>query len=922
MRKILSLGLFVFVSYTLQAQHAISGNIFSLGQKKPLAFATISLINDKDSVVLFVTVTDTTGRFSIPLLATGNLTLSASYAGFVPLWKNIRVSKNQSLTLDSLYLTERSSMDSIVITARRPPVEMNDDTLQFNTENYKTAPNAVVEDMLKRMPGITVDKDGTVRINGKGVRRVLVNGKDFFTGNPKMATQNLNADWVDKVQVYERKSDRTQFTGMDDGQTETTVNLVLKKDKLKAIFGRTSAAGGTEKRFDAQATINQFNTDKQRSYIGMANNTNKQGFALSEMLGFNQTMLSSGTAMINAGDFGLPVSDLGNQQQGIADTYAGGVNINESWKKKTDLNASLQMSNMQLMAQKNTLRNILIPGSNFVYASENQHQKNTRQQRFNAALDHKIDSFHSIRITPQLSFQQEDIESVNAFNSYYTDAQPLNKGQTRQKSNTDRMAVNNNILFRKRFRKKGRTLSSTIVLGYNEDKISSELLTENRLYMMGQPFRDSVFNQRNKAIAQSHLFNGSVTFTEQVGKRSLMELTGYYNSSMGSSDRNTMDYNLANGKFDIPNMNLTNMFSMNQDATGGTLRFRSNFKKINAGLGASAQKSSLTSENRSIVNTIKQSFEDILPSGNLRYVINSKTNLNINYTTSTQMPSALQLQPVADVSDPLNVYKGNPGLRRAYVHQLMANLTNINIPRGKNIFMMASVNKTNNAIVQSDIIDAAGRRTTMPVNADGVFNAFASISSGISLRQLKSNINISIGVNHYESLSFINRIKNRLTNQSISPSLNWNFSLENKLLVYASARWNISKASYSLQPLLNNNFLQQAYTLQMTNYLPQNILLTNNVTYTVNSGRAAGFNTKIPYWTASVSKSFLKNKRGELKLTALDILNQNIGINRIANQQFVEDTKYNALRRYFMLSFLYILNKSGKNTSGVIIQTR
>ena len=182
-------------------------------------------------------------------------------------------------------------MDSIVITAKRPPVELINDTIQFNTENFKTPPNAVVEDMLRRMPGFTVDKDGTIRFNGKVQRRVMVNGKELFTGNPKMATQNLNADWVDKVQVYERKSDRAQFTGMDDGETESTVNLVLKKDKLKAVFGRASAAGGSNGRFDAQTTINRFNTDKQRTFIGMANNVNKQGFALSDMTSFNPSAM-------------------------------------------------------------------------------------------------------------------------------------------------------------------------------------------------------------------------------------------------------------------------------------------------------------------------------------------------------------------------------------------------------------------------------------------------------------------------------------------------------------------------------------------------------------------------------------------------------------------------------------------------------
>ena len=626
--------------------------------------------------------------------------------------------------------------------------------------------------------------------------------------------------------------------------------------------------------------------------------------------------------MINAGDFGLPVADMGTAQQGIAHTYAGGLNINESWKKKTELNASLQMSNMQLLTEKNTLRNNLVPGNNFTYEAETQNEKNTRQQRFNAAIDHKIDSFHSLRFTPQITLQKEGIQSFNTFKTYALNNQPLNSGFTDRTGHTNRMSSTNNLLLRKRFRKKGRTLSSTIIFGYNDDLSTGELRTENQFYRLGAPTIDSSFNQYNKATIRSNQFNSSLTFTEQVGRRTLMELTGYYNNSNGTSDRKTLDFNRQTDKFDIPNPVLSNNFSTNQDARGGTLRFRSNIKKMNAGVAASVQRSSLNSENQTFGNRIHQSFTDILPMANLRFSINNKTNLSLNYSTQTQMPSATQLQPVADVSDPLNIYKGNPDLKRAYIQTVTANLTNLNLPKARNTFLMASLNKTNHAIVQSNSIDANGRRLSTPVNADGVINAFANINSGLGIRALKSNVSLGFGIQHNETVTFINGLKNRLINQAISPNLNWNFTLENKLLIYASARWNITKATYSLQPVLNNTFLQQAYTIDITNYLPGNINLKNNLTYTINSGRASGFNTQIPYWTASLSKSFLKNKRGEMKLAAFDILNQNVGVNRIADQQFIEDTRFNVLRRYVTFSFLYILNKSGKNTTGVIYQAR
>jgi hypothetical protein len=218
--------------------------------------------------------------------------------------------------------------------------------------------------------------------------------------------------------------------------------------------------------------------------------------------------------------------------------------------------------------------------------------------------------------------------------------------------------------------------------------------------------------------------------------------------------------------------------------------------------------------------------------------------------------------------------------------------------------------------VNSDIIQANGSRFSRPVNADGVFFAFANLNTGFNLKKLKSRLDIGLGANHSNNISFVNNQRNEIANTSISPNLSWTFSLENKIDVFASGRLNISKAAYSLQPQLNNRFLQQVYTIEMVNYLPGNLIFNNNLTYTVNSGRADGFNTKVPYWTASIAKSFLKNKRAEVKLSAFDLLNQNVGITRNANQNYVEDVRYNVLQRYFTLGFTFILNKSGTASAG------
>lgn len=910
----------------LAQDQSVSGRIIGAPHDQKLAFSTISLLTPKDSSLLTFTIADSAGCFSLSIGKPGSFLLAVSHVGYIPVWKKINLKENESLKLEDLSLNEVQTIEGITITGVRPPVELKDDVIEFNTEHYKTPPNAVVEDMLKRMPGMTVDRNGIVRSNGKSIRRVLVNGKEFFTGNPLMATQNLNADWVDKVQVYERKSDRAQFTGMDDGNNETVINLVLKKDKNRAVFGRSSAGLGTLHRYESQANINLFLNEKQRSIIGMGNNTNKQGFSMADMLSFNndlqRNMMSAieGNGALNGEDLGLPVSGLAQQQQGIATTYAGGININEQWENKTDMNVSLQSSDIQLHTEKYTWKDNLLPQNQFFQDAVIGQDRRTKQHRLNATINHKIDTFHTLRMIPLLTFQQEDFNSLSEFKSHTPDGLPMNNGQTKNALSGDRMGFGNDLLFRKRFVRKGRTLSAQLVVSNQTSRSSGILNTDNTFFTKGLAALDTTIHQQSKVTGRQSQLNFSATYTELLGKRSLLEMTGYHQLSDAGKRRNTLDYNGQTDAFDVPNAPLTNDFSMKVVTNGSTLRVRMNRGKWSTGIGMSTQEARLLSENRSAGSAIHQRFVDVLPSATIRVKINQRSVFGINWVTNVQMPTAMQLQPVADNTDPLNIKVGNPLLRRSYNHGITANFTNLNFGAGRNLMFMAMVNQTNDGIVQSDVIRADGRRISTPVNADGLIKALANLNAGMALPRYKSNINMTMSMSYMESLSYMNGQRNEMTNLSLGPGFNWSFAIDNKINIYAAARWSFSQVSYSLLPVLNNHFMQQQYTLEMTNHLPGKIRMSNQVSYVVNTGRSAGFNTSVPYWTASWTKSFLKSNKGEIKISVTDVLNQNNGIDRIANQQFVEDVRYNMLNRYYSISVLYVLGKSVNSLPAIFVR--
>jgi hypothetical protein len=461
-------------------------------------------------------------------------------------------------------------------------------------------------------------------------------------------------------------------------------------------------------------------------------------------------------------------------------------------------------------------------------------------------------------------------------------------------------------------------------LAYNDSKQNGDQYTRNTYYSTLFPPKDSILNQKNNREAVARSFGGNIVYTEPIGKRSLVEFSGFYNTSTGTSKRITYDYSAASGKYDQLSVLQSNDFKNEYNYSGGSLNFRTNQKMVNLTVGTSLQEADLISTNNTNGNVIKQSFTDFLPNASIQYKMNSTRNLNLNYTTSTQQPNTNQLQPVADVSDPLNVYTGNPNLKRSYMQTLSLNFFSANMYTQRNIFAFISATKTDNAIVNADLIQPNGQRISSPVNTDGNYMIFANVNAGFPLKKIKSRVDMGIGSNYTHNTSFVNGARNEIDNQSLSPNLNYSYTLENKVDITITARVNFSKAKYSLQPQLNSNYLQQVYGCGMTNYLPWGLVLNNDFNYTINTGRADGYNTQIPFWNASLAKGFMKNKRAEFKLSVYDLLNQNVGVSRNANQNYIEDSRYNVLQRYFLLSFTYSLNKGGNAGGGgakVVIRT-
>ncbi len=930
MNRLILFVCFLGCSFFSEAQKnaaSIQGLVLDTASKKGLAYSTVSLVNAADSTLISFTRADSLGKFQLKGLSKGAYLISASYVGFAPIWKAIGLKENEQLQLGNLEMTDLVNASSVTVNSKRAPVVMNNDTLEFNTENFKTQPNAVVEDLLKKLPGVTVDADGTVRVNGQKITRVLVNGKEFFTGDPKLATKNLDADAVDKVQVFDKKSDRAIFTGVDDGDSEKAINLKLKKDRNKSLFGKIAAGAGNDNHYDGQTNINKFNGDQQISFLGMANNTNKQGFSIGDVLNFSgelsRGMRSGGAISIRSSaseDNALPISGMGQNQQGIAKTLAGGANFNDIWNKKTDVNASLVGSDVNLQTNRSTNRLNILPGNNFNYGSNSNSANEVKQQKVSFSIDQKIDSNTSFKIIPQFTKQENNTSTTSTYSSIDEKNIRLNDGSSISSTHSSADNLVTNAQFRQKLKKKGRTISSNINWNYNNSTQTGSLNNRNTFYTNGIAQKDSITNQKNSRDATTGSVGANLIYTEPFGKKSLLEFAVFYNTSNGLSNRKSYDYNSATRNYDLLNISQSNDFKNTYKYSGGSINWRSNQKKFNYTFGGSLQSASLISTNQTTGNIINQQFTDVLPKLDMQFKINTTRSLGLNYSTSTQNPSTSQLQPIVDITDPLNTYTGNPNLKRSYQQSLSINFFSANTFTQTNFFAFISASKTDNSIVNSDLLKSNGARTSSPINADGVYNLFGNANLGFPIRKLHSRLDFGIGTSYFNNISFLNNAKNLIENTSIGPNVNWSFNAEKIINLRLSARLNFSNAVYSLQPQMNSHYLQQVYGIETDQDLFWGLQFNNNFNYTVNTGRADGYNISLPIWNLSLSKGLLKDNRGELKFSVVDLLNKNQGVSRNANQNYIEDTRYNVLQKFFLLTATYRLNKSGAGgASGTVM---
>ncbi len=932
MKKLLILS-FILISAHLSAQKLTITGVVADGDGKAMENATVLLLASSDSSLVSFGRTKPNGTFELRNVSlAANCFLKLTFVGYEPYFQDVlkdtKPTNGSTLELGGIRMTPLSKLlNEAVVKAERDPVKINGDTTEFNASSFKVQPNATTEDLIKKLPGMEVDKNGNVKAQGEAVTQVLVNGKKFFGKDPKIALQNLPAGAVDKVKVYDKRSDQADFSGIDDGEREKTIDIQLKKDYSQGTFGNgTLGGGGVEgdvaSRYLGKFAVNNFSKTQQLSFLGNGNNINQTGFSFEDYAGFtgaSRQMASGGGMRINSDNSnGVPL-DMGGTK-GFLKTFSGGVNYNKVFSKKTELNMSYffndQISNTRTLTDR---ENFLGGQSSFLSKTDANSLTENQNHRVNLTLDQKIDTFTSLKLTSNFSMTENTSD-----NETFSENKRLgilqNKGNTLNNTEGGGMSAQNSLLLRRRFMKKGRTVSANVFFNYNQTANNGNLNAVNTFYRNGIG-TDSITKQDDDRVNNRSNYGTTISFTEPLGKRQYLEANYSYNATVNAADRKV--YRLINNE-SIFNTNLSNKYINDYIYQRTGLTYRINKKEWNFSTGLQYQHSDLNGDLITRDTLIKKSYDFALP--NVRFEFNpvQGKRATFSYETSVREPSISQLQPITDNSNPLYISAGNPNLKPEYNNRIRIGYNHFNQATFSAFFSNISFNYTNNKITNAQTTDTLFRRFSQPINVrnDVSANGFIGYNRPIVPQLLRFNArtNASYGrgislINTSDNIlnpkAKANSIENLTERTSVGLTLGLTLTVRDSFDLSVSGTVNHNNTSYSIQSANNQKY--DVYDLETdANWrLPFGLKLFGSFTYNIIKGNSFGTSQGIPLLGAGISKYMLKQNRGELKFQMVDILNRNQGYSRSTDVNYIQEERVNSLGRYAMLSFTYAFNPMG-----------
>ncbi len=903
MKKLYTLLFVSLFFHSFSQKLNVSGNVQDTAAKQPLPYAVVMAVRLMDSTLVNFTRTDDNGMFKLQSLPIDTYQVIISHPKFADqAYFIFGDKKNLNYDFGKIILQPKNvSLDEVTIFAFKDPIYYKGDTLIYTADSFKVKANATVEDLLKKLPGLKVDKDGKITSQGKAVDKVLVDGDEFFGSDPTVATKNLNASAIESVQVYEKKSDDAANSNTGE-ETQKILNLKLKDEAKKGYFGKLSAASDFQKFYEGEALANYFKKKLKVSVFGLASNTPRSSFGWNDVFkyGLNNEMNMGSN---DEGDNFYYMNN--NENQGIPQTIKSGFYYSDRLSKKTKIGFNYSYNYNQLGSRTSNNSQYFLSDTSYSTANENQSLRKNETHSINFTLDQQLDSLTDLSLISKVKLLSDRGSSTDQTDFIREDNARTRNTSISNNSKASGYELNNTLKLNKRFKKKDRLL----MLSYNNmlSKNESEglLKTDNSFYVDTSYISSVDQRKTNLTGSQNHVISG--VFTEPLTKKIKLEVSYDFMYYKSTQDKKAL--NNIGGEYTQLDSNFTNNFLTDKQINRAGLKFIYEVKKLRFAAGTKARNVMVNNTNIFKNQQIKQNFNNILPFAALRYKFSDNKNIDFRYTTNSSNPTVSQLQPVPDNTNPNFINIGNPNLLPTFNNEFNLNFNSWKPISGKYTWFGLNYSLTNNGFSERTYYDSIGRSVSQTINVDG--NNSGSFYFGTSIPffskklELQPNANGSIS----NSKTIINNQENR------TQDLRTNIGLEIRLNFEKVTAGLTGYAEYNQSSSTLNTNSTKPYTAQgiIGNIgidLPQKFRLESDATYTMNGQRSNGYNINYLVWNASLAKTFFKMENFIVGLYAYDMLNQNISVNRSINSNIISDTKTNIISRYFLLKATFKFNSN------------
>ena len=939
-RSILSMLLMLVAIASLAQERLISGKITDRDTKDPVEQVTIQLLKT-DSTYVSGAISNERGLFHVNAPANGKYLLKITSVGYKPTVKRIQISEDKNLAMGNVVIgADAIMLKGAVVTAMAQKVSLKEDTFVYNSAAYRTPEGSVVEELVKRLPGAEVSDDGTIKINGKEVKKILVDGKEFMTGDTKTALKNLPTSIIDKIKAYDEKSDLSKVTGIDDGEEQTVLDFGVKKGMNKGVISNIDLGVGNKNRYNMRGMGGYFANNNRFMLFANANNTSDRGFG------------------------GGPGRGFWGGANGLNASKMIGANYNYELKDKFKFNTSLRWNHSDGDVWSSRSSENFMGTSSSFSNSLSQSYSRSNSWNGNIRLEWMPDSMTNILFRPSISWSTSDGLSGSQSASYnkdpytITSKDPLSEEGIEELDKAEAMvnsqltngitySDNNNIRgmlqVNRKLGNKGRNITFRVDAKYTDNDSKSISLNNAKLYLVQTAEgKDSTYqtNRYNLTPSKNYSYAGQLTYSEPLWKATFLQFSYKFTYSYSKSDRSTYDFSKyamsGNQEYrgwdsylnpfaghledykDDNQSRFSEYRNYNHDIQV-MMRFIRQKYNLNFGVMVQPQQSKYIQDYQGVhVDTVRN-VVNVSPTLDFRYRFSKMSNLRINYRGTTSQPSISQLLDITDNSDPLNISMGNPGLKPSFTQNFRLFYNNFVQNHNKGIMTFVNFSTTNNSISNKVTYDeTTGGRITRPENINGNWNAMGAFMFNCSIDSAGVwNINTGAHANYNNYVSYLSLDKKSDSQKNTTRSITWrqnlSFSYRNDWAEFSlDGTLTYNKAKNKLQPTSNLETWQFSYGPSMTLTAPWGTSLNSSLS--INSRRGyndSSMNTDEFVWNAQLSQGFLKGKPLTIMLQFYDILRQQSTFSRAISATSRTDTEYNAINSYAMLHVVYRLNLFG-----------